>query len=235
MLKEKAKGNYKKQKLVIWGVFILPLLIVFSIFSYLIFFADLPSLQELENPKTNLASEVISADQEIIGKYYIENRTDVKFEQLSPYLVNALVATEDARFYKHSGIDFRALLRSIKGVVTGNESAGGGSTLTQQLAKMLFPREKLSGFGIVFRKLKEWIIAVKLERNYTKDEILTMYLNKFDFINNAVGIKSASRIYFNSTTDSLKIEEAAVLVGMAKTQPCLILCVVQTQLYIAAT
>lgn len=216
MVKGNVKGNFKKQILLIWLMFLLPVISVFLIFSYLIFFADLPSLQELENPKTNLAAEVISADQKVIGKYYIENRTDVEFSQLSPHLVHALVATEDARFYTHSGIDFRALLRSIKGIATGNESAGGGSTLTQQLAKMLFPREKLSGFEIVFRKLKEWIIAVRLERNYTKNEILTMYLNKFDFINNAVGIKSASRIYFNSTTDSLKIEEAAVLIGMAK-------------------
>lgn len=200
-----------------WFLVLFPVVFVFTILAGLIAFADLPSLEELENPKANLASEVISSDMQVLGKFYIENRTDVAFSELSPHLVNALVATEDARFYKHSGVDIKALFRSIAGVIKGrSESSGGGSTISQQLAKMLFPRQKLNRFSLVFRKFKEWIIAVKLEKNYTKDEIISMYLNKFDFINNAVGIKSASAVYFSTTPSELRTEEAAVLVGMAK-------------------
>ncbi|MCC6253266.1 MAG: PBP1A family penicillin-binding protein [Bacteroidia bacterium] len=207
-----------KNKIVfwLWLISLTPILTLGSFFIYLIYFADLPSLEELENPKSNLASEVISSDQKVIGKYYIENRTNVAYNHISPYVINALISTEDARFYKHSGVDVRALVRAVTGVIRGNESSGGGSTITQQLAKMLFPRENLNKIQLVIRKFKEWIIAVKLEKNYTKNEIIAMYLNKFDFINNAVGIKSAARIYFDTTPDSLKIEEAAVLVGMAK-------------------
>lgn len=200
-----------------WFLVLFPVVFVFTILAGLIAFADLPSLEELENPKANLASEVISSDMQVLGKFYIENRTDVAFSELSPHLVNALVATEDARFYRHSGVDIKALFRSIAGVIKGrSESSGGGSTISQQLAKMLFPRQKLNRFSLVFRKFKEWIIAVKLEKNYTKDEIISMYLNKFDFINNAVGIKSASAVYFSTTPSELRAEEAAVLVGMAK-------------------
>jgi penicillin-binding protein 1A len=200
-----------------WFFVLFPVVVIFSALAGLIAFADLPSLKELENPKANLASEVISSDMQVLGKFYIENRTDVSFSDLPPHLVNALVATEDARFYRHSGVDIKALFRSIAGVIKGrSESSGGGSTLSQQLAKMLFPRQKLNRFSLVFRKFKEWIIAVKLEKNYTKDEIISMYLNKFDFINNAVGIKSASAVYFSTTPSELRIEEAAVLVGMAK-------------------
>jgi penicillin-binding protein 1A len=140
----------------------------------------------------------------------------VKFKDISPNVVNALIATEDARFFEHSGVDIKALLRAITGALRGSSSSGGGSTITQQLAKMLFPREDLHGLSLVIRKMKEWIIAVRLEREYTKEEIIALYLNKFDFVNNAVGIKSAAQIYFNTTPDSLKIEQAAVLVGMAK-------------------
>ncbi|HRH01384.1 MAG TPA: transglycosylase domain-containing protein [Bacteroidia bacterium] len=210
------KSESKKYVRYFWIIAMTPLLLLALFFTYLSVFADLPSLEELENPKSNLASEIISSDQKVLGKYYIENRTNISFENLSPNVVNALVATEDARFYRHSGVDFRALGRSVFGALTGRDNTGGASTITQQLAKMLFPREKLNRFSIVFRKLKEWIIAVRLERNYTKDEIIAMYLNKFDFINNAVGIKSAARIYFNTTPDSLKMEQAAMLVGMAK-------------------
>jgi penicillin-binding protein 1A len=200
-----------------WFLVLFPVVVIISALAGLIAFSDLPSLKELENPKANLASEVISSDMQVLGKFYIENRTDVSFSELSPHLVNALVATEDARFYRHSGVDIKALFRSIAGVIKGrSESSGGGSTLSQQLAKMLFPRQKLNRFSLVFRKFKEWIIAVKLEKNYTKDEIISMYLNKFDFINNAVGIKSASAVYFSTTPSELRIEEAAVLVGMAK-------------------
>lgn len=129
----------------------------------------------------------------------------------------ALIATEDVRFYDHSGIDVRGLFRVAQGMLTGNSSAGGGSTITQQLAKMLFPREANQNFmELAVRKFREWVIAVKLEKSYTKEEIITMYLNKFDFLNLAVGINSAANIYFSTTPDSLKVEQAAMLVGMAK-------------------
>lgn len=124
----------------------------------------------------------MSSDGKIIGKYYAENRVNAEYKELSPWLVKALLATEDIRFNEHSGVDIKALFRSAYGVITGN-SKGGGSTLTQQLAKMMFPREKLSKPQLILRKIKEWIIAIRLERNYTKEEILTMYLNRFDCLN----------------------------------------------------
>lgn len=176
---------------------------------------DLPSVEELQNPRSNLATVIYSSDGKELGKYYNENRVNITFKDLDKDLVEALVATEDARFYEHNGVDIKALLRSASGVFTGG-SKGGGSTITQQLAKMMFPREKLSKFQLVIRKIKEWVIATRLEKNYTKEEIMAMYLNKFDFLNLAVGIKSAAKIYFNSSPDSLRIEQAAMLVGMAQ-------------------
>lgn len=178
-------------------------------------FGTLPEVNELLNPKNNLATIVYSGDMRILGKYYSENRVNVSFKQLDKDIVDALIATEDARFYDHSGVDGKALLRSFTGVFQGG-SQGGGSTVSQQLAKMMFPREKLSKPELVIRKIKEWIIATRLEKLYTKEEILALYLNKFDFLNLAVGIRSASQIYFNRNQDSLKIEQAAMLVGMAK-------------------
>lgn len=180
-------------------------------------FGSLPTIEDLANPRSNLASEIISSDQETIGKFYIENRSNVDYSELSPNLVNALISTEDARFYDHSGIDLRALFRVLVRTVLGGDSdSGGGSTVTQQLAKNMFPREDLNKFQVVFRKIKEWIIATKLERNYTKEEILALYLNTVDFGNNAFGVKSAARIFFDTTTDSLKVQEAAVLIGVLK-------------------
>lgn len=177
----------------------------------------MPTFEDLENPESLLASEVVSSDGVVLGKYFKENRSYVGYEEFSPELKNALVATEDVRFYKHSGIDVRGLVRVVKGILTGDSNSGGGSTISQQLAKMLFPRDNLQNqFQLIFRKFKEWVIAVKLEKSYTKEEILTMYLNKYDFLNLAVGIKSAAAIYFNTTPDSLRIEQAAMLVGMAK-------------------
>ena len=177
---------------------------------------EMPTLAELENPKTNLASEVYSADQVLLGKYYIEDRSTVSFDEISPNMVNALVATEDVRFYDHAGVDIRALLRVFKGIVTGHR-AGGGSTITQQLAKNMFPRgEKLSKPKMVLRKFQEWVIATKLEYNYTKDEIMAMYLNIVTYGNNAFGIKTAAKTYFAKTPAELNIEEAAILVGMLK-------------------
>lgn len=183
--------------------------------SFEVFF-DLPSVAELQNPKSNLATVIYSSDMKTLGKYYAENRVSVKYYELDKDLVDALIATEDARFHEHSGVDLKALGRAVFGAATGSSSSGGGSTLSQQLAKMMFPREKLSKFQTVIRKLKEWVIAVRLEKNYTKDEILAMYLNKFDFLHLAVGVKSASQIYFNRSQDSLEIQQAAMLIGMAK-------------------
>ena len=213
-----AAGSSKKfirlTWLLVWGPFLFLFLLV-SFISLEIFF-DLPSVEELQNPKSNLATVIYSSDMKVLGKYYSENRVNVKYYELDSDLVNALIATEDARFKEHSGVDARAIGRAVFGAVTGSSSSGGGSTLSQQLAKMMFPREKLSKPQMIIRKLKEWVIAARLERNYTKDEILAMYLNKFDFLHLAVGVKSAAQIYFNRSQDSLEIQQAAMLIGMAK-------------------
>ncbi len=180
-------------------------------------FGSLPTIEDLANPRSNLASEIISSDQETLGKFYIENRSNVHYSELSPNLVNALVATEDARFYDHSGIDLRALFRVlVRTVIGGDSDSGGGSTITQQLAKNMFPREDLNKIQVVFRKIKEWIIATKLERNYTKEEILALYLNTVDFGNQAFGVKSAAHTFFDTPTDSLRIQDAATLIGVLK-------------------
>lgn len=198
----------------VWTPFVILFLLLFLI--SLGVFGELPSVEELQNPKSNLATVVYSSDMKTLGKFYSENRENVRFEDLDKDIVEALVATEDARFYEHSGVDVKALFRAATGVFGGG-SSGGGSTITQQLAKMMYPRgEKLSKPALVARKMKEWITATRLEKNYTKDEIMAMYLNKFDFLNLAVGIKSASKIYFDKSCDSLLIQEAAMLVGMAK-------------------
>lgn len=210
----KTSKYVKLTWLLIWGPFLFLFLIV-SLISLEIFF-DLPSVEELQNPKSNLATVIYSSDLKTLGKYYSENRVNVKYYELDKDLVDALIATEDVRFREHSGVDARALGRAIFGAVRGSSSSGGGSTLSQQLAKMMFPREKLNKFSMIIRKMKEWVIAARLEKNYTKDEILTLYLNKFDFLNQAVGIKSAAQIYFNRSQDSLEIQQAALLIGMAK-------------------
>lgn len=210
------KQNSQKAILWFWILFSSPIVGIFLMVLFVRLFSDLPDTEELQNPKTLLATEIYSSDLKVIGKFYAENRTNVKYSEISPNVINALIATEDARFFEHSGIDIRSLGRVVYGALTGSSSSGGGSTISQQLAKMLFPREDLSKIGLVIRKFKEWIIAVKLEKEYTKEEIIALYLNKFDFVNNAVGIKSAAQIYFNTTPDSLNIEEAAMLVGMAK-------------------
>jgi len=211
---------FSKYIKIFWSLFGIGILMIIILFSLVVNgkLGFMPSLTELENIETSLASEVYSCDSVVIRKFfYKENRTYVPYEQISQNVVTALIATEDERFYHHSGIDIRGLLRVAKGVVTGNESSGGGSTISQQLAKMLFPREEMDKkINLAFRKFREWVIAVKLERNFTKEEILTMYLNKFDFLNLAVGIKSAAQIYFGTTPDRLTIEQAAMLIGMAK-------------------
>ena len=177
---------------------------------------DLPTFDQLENPKNNLATEIISEDGIVLGKYFFENRSRVRYNEIPENLINALISTEDVRFREHSGIDGRALLRAIFGAVIGKSSSGGASTISQQLAKMLFTEQPSSGIERVMQKLKEWIIAAQLEKRYTKDEILTMYLNRFDWVNNAVGIKSAAQVYFNKAPIELDVEESAMLVGMLK-------------------
>ena len=179
----------------------------------------LPPIDELQNPKNKYATEIYSSDLQLLGRYFFnkENRVGVHYNQISSNVVNALVATEDVRFYDHSGIDGRALTRAI--ILTGilhRKSSGGGSTITQQLAKQLYSPQADNAIERALQKPIEWVISVKLEELYTKEEILAMYLNQFDFLNNAVGIKSAAQVYFSSSPAKLKIEEAATLVGMCK-------------------
>ncbi|MFZ4427028.1 MAG: transglycosylase domain-containing protein [Saprospiraceae bacterium] len=193
--------------------------IVFIIVLFIgLSFTNLPSVKELENPRSELATEVYANNGEVLGRYFTENRVPVTYEQLSPILIEALVATEDARFFSHAGIDFKALGRVLfKTILLQQESSGGASTISQQLAKLLFTGQRASNKLVrVVQKFKEWIIAVRLERKYTKNEIIALYLNKYDFINGAQGIKLASEIYFNKPQDSLEVQEAAMLIGMLK-------------------
>ena len=179
----------------------------------------MPPIEDLQNPINRFATQIYSSDGKLIGtwNYNRENRVMVDYTKLSPHLVHALVATEDARFYEHSGVDFYALGRAvIKRGLMGQKSAGGGSTITQQLAKQLYSEHASTTMERVLQKPIEWVIAVKLERNYTKDEILTMYLNYFDFLHNAVGIKTASNTYFSKDPIDLTVNEAATLVGLCK-------------------
>ncbi|NMH28305.1 penicillin-binding protein 1A [Flavobacterium silvaticum] len=176
-------------------------------------FGSMPSFEELENPESNLATEIISSDGVTIGKFYNENRTMIKYNALPQHLVKALVATEDERFYEHSGIDGRGTTRALMSLGT----SGGASTITQQLAKLLFHGEGSRFLPLrIIQKAKEWIIAIRLERQYTKNEIIAMYLNKADFVNTAVGIRSAAKVYFNKEPKDLTLEESATLVGMLK-------------------
>ncbi len=213
--KKPAKTNQTglwKYILIFWIVFFLFAGCI-SAFFYSIAagaFGELPTFEILENPQSELASEVYSADSVLLGKYYRQNRSNARFHELPKNLVDALIATEDVRYYQHSGIDAKGIVRAV----TLRGRRGGGSTITQQLAKNLFPREKLNKFKLVIRKIQEWIIAVRLERCYTKEEIIIMYLNTVEFSSNSYGIKSAAKTYFNKATDSLSIDESAILVGM---------------------
>jgi penicillin-binding protein 1A len=220
--KDKKKKVEAKQQgvrwylVVLWTLFVIGVTSVFGLFYgiYHEWFGDMPTFEELENPSTNLATEIISADGKVLGTYYIENRSNVSYSELSPHLVEALLAIEDIRFYEHSGIDQRALLRVVFGLATGSDK-GGGSTLTQQLAKNLFPRgENLSTPQLVIRKFQEWVTATKLEYNYSKDEIIAMYLNTVFFGHNAYGIKKASETFFNLEPKDLNIEQAALMAGV---------------------
>lgn len=212
--------KYWKFFVIFWSVVLVGIIGVF-VFFWLISAGKLgfmPTFEELENPNNRFASEVYFADGPIMNRYFEkENRKYIEYREIPQSVIDALIATEDVRFYDHSGIDVRGLFRVAKGLLTANTSAGGGSTISQQLAKMLFPRESdLNVFELAIRKFREWVIAVRLEKSYTKEEILTMYLNKYDFLNLAVGISSAADIYFQVPLDSLKVEQAAMLIGMAK-------------------
>jgi len=210
----KKKTNTKKFLVLFWLIAIAPFVGI-AILLAIASVSDLPDTETLANPKTNLATEVYTADDKVIGRYYRENRSDIGFKNLPTHLVNALVATEDARFWGHSGVDFFGLARAI--AYMGKK--GGGSTLSQQLAKQIFTEEyqKVSFIErALLDKPKEWIIATRLEKQYTKEEIVALYLNRYDFLNQAVGIKSAANIYFNKSVDSLSVVESAMLVGMLK-------------------
>lgn len=174
----------------------------------------MPSFEELENPHSALATEVYSSDGVLLGKYYYENRSTSSFDEIPVMIRECLIATEDIRFYSHSGIDYWGQVRALIYTLLGNKQ--GGSTITQQLAKNLFPRPGENVFFTILSKFKEWVIAIKLERRYTKDEIINLYLQTVEFSQNSFGITSAARTYFNKTPDSLRVEEAAVLIGMLK-------------------
>ena len=207
--------KYSRYIVWFWSLFAAGILVVVLLFLMAGWgvFGTMPTFEELENPETNLATEIFSSDGETLGKYYTENRTPVKYEDLPQHLVDAIVATEDERYYQHAGIDPKGTIRAA--VYLG--ARGGASTIPQQLAKLLFTEDVSSNtVARIIQKMKEWIIATRLERQYTKEEIITMYLNKYDFLYQAVGIRSASKIYFGKEPKDLKIEEAAVLVAMLK-------------------
>ncbi|MEM9837075.1 MAG: transglycosylase domain-containing protein, partial [Bacteroidota bacterium] len=202
----------------LWRLTLGGLLLIILLFVGLSF-TDLPSVTELENPQNNEATQILASDGSVLGRYYTENRVMVDYQDLGLVIPKALIATEDERYYEHSGIDWYALGRAvIKTGLLGDSSSGGGSTITQQLAKLLFTeggRSKNKATAVI-QKLKEWIIAVRLERKYTKEEIMAMYLNRYDFINGAQGIRAAAENYFGKKPHELATQEAATLVGMLK-------------------
>ena len=215
---KQVSGNESfKKKFIIWfwslfGAGAIAIVLLFWMIT-MGWLGYLPPLDELQNPKNKFATEVISADMQLLGRYYRnENRVSVDYTDISPNMINALIATEDVRYYDHTGVDVKSLMRAIMKL----GKAGGGSTLTQQLAKQLWSPRANNIFERALQKPIEWVIATKLERLYSKEEILTMYLNQFDFLYNAVGIKSAAQVYFSTTPAQLKLEEAAMLVGMCK-------------------
>lgn len=220
----KSKKN-KRSPLLRFFFYFFSFLIVCSLGVVLLFagiswgmFGELPDIKQLENPETYLATEIYSEDNVELGKYYYENRSNATYEELSPNLINALIATEDVRFYKHAGIDIKGLGRVFyKTVLLRRKSGGGGSTITQQLALNLFEGERANSLTErIKQKLKEWVIALQLEKRYTKQEIITMYLNTVQFSGNSYGIKSAAKTFFNKHPSELNIQEAAVLVGVLK-------------------
>ena len=226
IMAEKKSLTPKQKKTIIitfWALFSIPVIGFFMAVLWIWQGADIPSFEELESPESNLATQVIGDDgHTVLSTFHIENRSYVTYDELSQNLIDALVATEDVRFYEHSGIDFTSLARVVfKTLLGGDSSQGGGSTVTQQLAKTLYPRRDMSNLGTLSKimamldtKLSEWGTAVKLERSYTKEEIITMYFNQVFFGSNAYGIKSAAQTFFAKHPSDLTIEEAATLVGM---------------------
>ena len=213
--KSANKNENRKFIKLFWKLFSAGILIVifFFLFASWGLFGKLPDETSLENPEKNLATEIIASDGVTLGKFYKENRTPVQFNEMPPHLINALIATEDIRFFDHSGIDAKGTLRAV--VYLGTK--GGASTITQQLSKLFFTETASRNiFGRVIQKSKEWVIATRLEERYTKEEILTMYFNEYDFLNQAIGIESASNIYFDKAPKDLTITESAILVGMFK-------------------
>lgn len=217
------KKGEKFFKLIVglWTVVFLFLLFFISFFCYL-FFIGSPSFEQLENPKYDLASFIYDVEGKVIGKYFVENREQVAYDSINPLIVKSLVNTEDIRFFEHTGVDYRALWRvGVKTLVLGEKQSGGGSTITQQLAKLLYKRPPISELSsiqqkinLVMVKLKEWVTSIKLEHNYTKEEIIAIYLNKFEFVNGAHGIQSAAKIYFGKDQKELDLSESALLIGM---------------------
>ena len=206
---------------ILWAVFGTGILMVILAFVAIWFgmIGYMPDIEDLQNPINRFATQVYSADGKVLGTWNLnkENRIVIPYKKMSPYLIKALVATEDERFYEHSGIDFRALGRAIvKRGILGQTNAGGGSTITQQLAKQLYSEKAGSTMERLLQKPIEWVIAVKLERYYTKEEILALYLNYFDFLHNAVGIKTAANTYFNKEPKNLTLCESATLIGLCK-------------------
>jgi len=220
----KGCNNNRRYLIWFWALFIFPFIFIITLFILISRekLGPMPSFDELENPEYYLASEVYAEDGVLLGKIILKNLTWTEYKDLSPHLIDALIATEDIRYYRHSGIDIRGLGRTLIRTIILGQSTGGGSTITQQLAKQLYPRDTTRSSAIMRKiklglaKFKEWQTAVKLEKSYTKEEIITMYLNKFDFNYNAIGIKSAAKAYFDTTPDSLNIQQSAVLIGMLK-------------------
>ena len=220
----KGNTNNKKYLIWFWALFTFPFIVIIILFVLISKgkLGPMPSFVELENPEYYLAAQVFSEDGVLLGKISIENRTWTEYKDLSHFLTDALIATEDVRYTRHSGIDIKGLGRAAIRTVLMGQSTGGGSTITQQLAKQLYPRDTARNSSVMRKiklgvsKFKEWQTAIKLERSYTKEEIITMYLNKFDFSYGAIGIRSAARVYFNTTPDSLNLQQSAVLIGMLK-------------------
>ena len=224
MTAKKRNNNNKVSSSIIkalWAIFAIAMAAIVILFVAIFkgWIGYMPPIEDLQNPKDKFASEIYSDDGKVLGRYYQSrnNRVYVDYNEISPHLIEALIATEDVRFAEHCGIDFRALMRAIvKRGILMQKSAGGGSTITQQLSKLLYSPKAGSVVERLVQKPQEWVIAIKLERYYTKEEIINMYLNHFDFLNNAVGIQSAAQVYFNKYAKDLNIEESATLGGMCQ-------------------
>jgi penicillin-binding protein 1A len=218
MNKQLSKEDIRKYNFRIWKL-LAGGIVVFSLFIIAIgfgVFGTLPSFRDIEHPKSNQASEILADDGKVLGTYFVQNRSNISYQEISPNVINALIATEDVRFKEHSGIDFKRTFTIFLYAIVGKKQ--GGSTITQQLALNLFSEEgrQKNFLKRIIQKFQEWVIAVKLERNYTKEEILVMYLNTVDFGNQAYGIKSAARVYFNTTPDKLTVGQSATLIGILK-------------------